>query len=81
MPSKISKWGHSLAVRIPARLAEQHNIEEGTEVDIYTEPGGIKISPRDHAAATLEQLLANVTPDNTPGEIDTGPAVGVEILE
>lgn len=31
---QIAKWGNSLAVRIPARVAEALNLREGDEIDI-----------------------------------------------
>lgn len=31
---QIAKWGNSLAVRIPARVAEALNLKEGDEIDI-----------------------------------------------
>jgi len=31
---QIARWGNSLAVRIPARVAEALNLREGDEVDI-----------------------------------------------
>jgi antitoxin component of MazEF toxin-antitoxin module len=30
----VQRWGNSLAVRIPARLAESLSMREGTQVDI-----------------------------------------------
>lgn len=31
----IRKWGNSLAVRIPQKIAEQAKITEGTQVEMY----------------------------------------------
>ena len=31
---QVSKWGNSLAIRIPARVAEALHLEEGDEVEI-----------------------------------------------
>lgn len=31
---QIARWGNSLAVRIPARVAEALNLKEGDEIDI-----------------------------------------------
>lgn len=31
---QIARWGNSLAIRIPARVAEALNLKEGDEIDI-----------------------------------------------
>jgi len=40
MKLTISKWGNSLAVRIPAEVARALALEEGSEVDCATTPAG-----------------------------------------
>lgn len=36
-PMKVSKWGNSLAIRLPAEIVKQLGVKEGDEV--YTVPG------------------------------------------
>ena len=43
---RISKWGNSLALRIPAPFAQETGIESGTEVDLALEDGKLVITPR-----------------------------------
>ncbi len=73
--SHISKWGTSLAIRIPKSIAEQWGIQEGSVIDI--EPNGDEIVLR-KKKYDLADLLAQVTPDNLHSEEDWGPAQGRE---
>lgn len=34
MTTTVQKWGNSLAIRIPAGVAEQFNIQQGSEMDM-----------------------------------------------
>jgi antitoxin MazE len=34
VPMQVSKWGNSLAVRLPAKLVEELGLKEGDEVDV-----------------------------------------------
>jgi len=77
---QVKKWGNSLALRIPAHLAQQLNLQENTEVDCTVTDGILMV----RAAAppspyTLLQLLDQVTTDNIHAETATGAAQGREI--
>ncbi|KUK12725.1 MAG: Transcriptional regulator/antitoxin, MazE [Moorella sp. 60_41] len=76
MQPHVQKWGNSLGIRIPLSLAQKVGLREGTPVDLQVEQDAIIIRRKKHS---LEQMLAQVTSDNTHGEIDTGPQVGREI--
>jgi antitoxin MazE len=78
MESSVQKWGNSLAVRIPRPFAADLGIEEGTEVDVAVEDGGLVIRPLRRARLSLADLLGAVDGSNVHGETDTGPAVGGE---
>ena len=73
---RISKWGNSLALRIPAPFAEETGIESGSEVDLALEDGRLVVTPR--AAYTLDELVAEVTDENLHEPVDTGPPQGRE---
>lgn len=75
---RISKWGNSLALRIPAPFARETGIGDGTDVDIALDAGRIVITPPS-PRYTLEALLGGVTADNVHGGLDTGPRRGVEV--
>lgn len=67
----VQKWGNSLAVRIPSRIAEAISIEQGSEIELSVGNQGIILKPK-KKKPTLEALLAQVTPENRHAEIDFG---------
>jgi antitoxin MazE len=76
--ARIVNWGKSLAVRIPKAVAEQAGLQEGDAVSIEILEGHIELRPAERIP-TLEELVAQITPENRHGDIDWGPAVGKEI--
>lgn len=75
MESQVTKWGNSLGVRIPRPLAEEVGLAEGTPIVLEIGDDAIVIRRK---RFSLEALLAQVTPENLPGEIDTGRPKGHE---
>ncbi len=75
---RVAKWGNSLAVRIPKAVAGQARLQEGDAVAIKVLDGHIELRPAE-PIPTLEELVAQITPENRHAEIDWGPAVGKEI--
>ena len=71
----ISKWGASLAIRIPKPIVEQWGVREGSSIEIV--PDGNQVVLR-KTSYDLADMLAQVTPDNLHPEKDTGPAQGME---
>jgi antitoxin MazE len=51
---QVSKWGNSLAIRIPAEVAEALGLEEGDEVGIEVTKNGVFRLGRDR---TREEAL------------------------
>ena len=78
METHVSKWGNSLAVRLPSSVAKEAKLTEGEAVELTVEAGRVVITPR-AARYTLEQLMRGVTSGNLHGEADLGPAVGSEV--
>ena len=74
---RISKWGNSLALRIPGPFARETGIDEGTSVDIALDAGRIVITPPG-PRYTLDALLDGVTAENVHAEVDTGTRRGAE---
>jgi antitoxin MazE len=79
MPT-IQKWGNSLAVRIPAPLADELKIAAGTVVQIKLRKGELVVAPRRREKYRLRDLLKNCKPSQLHGELDFGPDVGREVL-
>lgn len=78
MVTQIKMWGNSLALRIPKAVADEAGLGTGSLVEISLEDGKLVIAPATRPKPTLDELLAQITPDNLHGEIQTGPAVGNE---
>lgn len=79
MNATVQKWGNSLGVRIPQRIAKQFDVVNGSKVEIMVTEQGIILKPVDNDP-TLEELLARITPENRHEEIDFGGPVGRELL-
>jgi len=75
----VSKWGNSLGVRIPKEVASQLGLRNGSPVEVVAEQGRIVISPR-RPRFTLDELLANVTPEIREA-FDWGRDEGREIVD
>ncbi len=71
----VSKWGSSLAVRIPKAVAEQCQIIEGSSVQLETCSDGIIIRKRTYDLATM---VDQITSDNIHDEQDFGVPLGKE---
>jgi len=78
MQTQIGKWGNSLAVRIPGAYAKDLHLKEGMDLEVSLVEGQLVLRPV-RKQFTLEELLAQITPENIHGEWDTGPAVGKEV--
>jgi len=78
--AQVARWGNSLAVRIPKAVAEQARLQEGDAIVIEALKGHIVLRPAERIP-TLEELVAQITPENRHKEADWGPDVGKEIVE
>jgi antitoxin MazE len=68
----VSKWGNSLAVRIPLGVARQASLGEGDSVTLAVDAdGGIVLRPTRRKYA-LSELVARITPRNRHRETDWG---------
>lgn len=75
MKSHLAKWGNSLAVRIPRRVAEEAGLDEGAALDISVERRAIVLRRR---VGSLDELVGRITPENRHAETDTGTPRGNE---
>lgn len=68
MKVKVAKWGNSLAVRLPKRLADELGLAPGRTVNL--EKRGTRLSIETAAGKiphyTLEELLAQIKPGTKP---------------
>jgi len=79
METQVKKWGNSLALRIPKPMAEEMGLEEDSPVELTLVEGKLMLVPVTKTSLSLADLLAQVTPENLHGEVDTGAPVGREI--
>jgi antitoxin MazE len=78
MNARISKWGNSLALRIPAAFAQEISIGEGALANISVENGCLIIKPVSSPHYDLAELVGRITETNLHVESVTGSAVGNE---
>ena len=78
MRTQISRWGNSLAVRLPRQVAESVGLSEGSTVDLDVVDGLVRLVPA-RPSYTLSGLLAGITADNIPDVQDDAPR-GAELL-
>lgn len=78
MQVKVKKWGNSASIRIPASVMAAAELRLDQTVDVREEDGRIVIEPVRTPVATLDALLARMTPDTFPDDMDFGAPVGDE---
>jgi antitoxin MazE len=78
MRAAISKWGNSLALRLPKSLAEDAGLSEGTMVDLHLDGDRLVIAPS-RPKYRLAELLAEHKQGHRHEETDWGKAEGEEV--
>lgn len=78
MKALVSKWGNSLAIRLPKAAVEALRLQEGEAVEMMIEGDHIEIrTARPHYR--LDDLLAQIAPGPQPETVEFAP-VGEEAL-
>jgi antitoxin MazE len=84
MQVRVSRWGNSLAVRLPKAIAEDLQLAEGQAVNVEVEDGSLRLRPLgSHRFPTLGEMIAEMDrlgPENEPPTVDWGPDVGSKII-
>jgi antitoxin MazE len=78
MRTQISRWGNSLAVRLPRQVADSAGLGEGAVIDLEVTDGVVRLVPA-RPKYSLAALLAGITADNLPDIQDDAPR-GAELL-
>ena len=68
MTVKINKWGNSLGIRIPKKIAEEANLTAGKELVMSLDKKGHLILKE---KLTLDDLIEGATPENRHDQIIT----------
>ena len=76
--STISKWGNSLAVRIPIAIAKQARLGEGDCVNLALAGDGTIVLRPARRKYDLSDLVGRITPQNRHRETDWGRPAGEE---
>jgi len=66
----LRKSGNSLAIRLPKTLLAILDLREGSRVEISIDRERLILSPVKKPKYTLDELLAQVTPESLHDEID-----------
>lgn len=79
MRVQVKRWGNSASVRIPAAVMAAAALRIDQEVDVREDEGRIVIEPVTAPSYDLDVLLATMTAETFPDEVDFGQPVGQEI--
>ncbi len=80
MQTTAQKWGNSLAIRVPKRMAEEVGLREKDCVEIEVQEGALVVRPQPRRVYKLKDLVKGITPRNVHKAIDVGEPVGREAL-
>ena len=75
--TKVSKWGSSLAVRIPKAIAEEWGVEEGTSLELSRNSKSLVMTKRGKSLEEMVESLKNA--DYLHPEIETDGPRGNEV--
>jgi|WetSurMetagenome_2_1015567.scaffolds.fasta_scaffold167231_1 antitoxin MazE len=76
MDAIVRKWGNSLGIRIPGKIAKDIDIVEGSSVDIEEKDGQIVIKPKNKYK--LKDMIGKISKENIHEEIVSSGPVGNE---
>lgn len=77
--AQVKKWGNSLAIRIPSRVARDLGLSNDSQVEI-TSDGTIATIKREVGSdLSLDALVKGITADNIHEELGWGTPVGKEV--
>ena len=75
----VSKWGNSLAVRIPQAIAKEARLSEGDSLAMDLDSNGSIVLSSPRRKYELAELVSQITPRNRHTGIDWGAPQGQEI--
>jgi antitoxin MazE len=79
MRTRTTRWGNSIALRVPKAFAEELGLHHGAPVEMTIEAGRLVVRRIPEEPVTLEALLAKVTDDTVHSELASSGPVGTEI--
>lgn len=82
MQVKFLKWGNSLALRVPNAFAKELGAAADIRAEMSVEDGALIVKvmkSKQRRSYLLDELVAQITPENRHPELEWGPPVGNEI--
>ncbi len=61
MITKITRWGNSLAIRLPQNYLKQTNLKENENLELILENGMLILKPLDKKKFTIDELIASMS--------------------
>ena len=61
MITKITKWGNSLAIRLPSNYLKQTKFKENESIELILQDDSIIIKPLTKNKISIDELIANMT--------------------
>lgn len=74
MRASITRWGNSLAVRVPRHVAATLGVGEGAALELTVEEGAIVLRPRRHDIGALVAAMEGA--EQPPLLLDDAPVGG-----
>ena len=79
MKTQVSRWGNSLAIRIPKPVVTAAKLKAGDDLELDVEgPGSVKLQ-KPEKKVTLKDLVGGINPENLHGEVDWSEPRGNEV--
>jgi antitoxin MazE len=83
MKVQLRKWGNSLGLRVPQKIAQNYGLDENSLVELTETPEGIMIQKR-HRVSSLDELLSSIPDDfeypEDTREFNESGSVGEELI-
>jgi antitoxin MazE len=76
--TQVSKWGNSLAVRIPRAIVRDARLAEGDRLSLDLAGDGSIVLRNRRRRYSLDKLVAQIKPGNRHGEAEWGAPRGKE---
>ena len=78
MITKITKWGNSLAIRLPHSYLKQTNLKENESLELILENGMLILKPLDKKKFTIDELIANMSENEVLKQYENWDNWGME---
>lgn len=77
--TQVSKWGNSLAVRIPQAIVREARLLEGDRLSLDLAADGSIVLRSRRRKYSLDKLVSQIKPANRHGEGEWGLPMGKEV--